>query len=435
MPSILRGDLQLLGSLNDYADIVHFYVSAAGNDTTGDGAQGTPYRQIQAALDRIPDTAVGSVVIHLVGAGPFLPFNARNYFSTLLSVYIVGDTSTATYTLTAGTASSAPSNPSGGSKCAVLEYSQAHPAISDGSHWANLKFSADLPYGQLPDGANSTSPITRLVTTFDGVSFADADIHPFTSVIDDDSRFQVAITAEESIPGFSQVVWVIGVVIGAGGRPALNIGPKLNGCKTPHGISDLSRFPYIEVWNNGSLDATGEGGNIAGIYTGTGSVAFRGRSATLTGVYRCRDGTGTVMYLGSPAGGSPGPTTAVELDYADFEPAGGGNCIEAIASQIRCSNNSGVSVTGISRFVRTRFFCYVDFINRVYGGCAGVPVVLREHSSLRGASALPVGGLNNTSVPGNDVLIGGDTTARAFSLVPKTDIATGDSCQFCRSSA
>lgn len=68
--------------LNAYKTI---YVSPNGNDTTGDGSQGNPFRQIQRAVDSLPKNLGASEVKIRVTAGEYAGVKISGFFGTGVS--------------------------------------------------------------------------------------------------------------------------------------------------------------------------------------------------------------------------------------------------------------------------------------------------------------------------------------------------------------
>ena len=65
--------------LNAYKTI---YVSPSGNDNTGDGSQGNPFRQIQRAVDSLPKNLMASEVKISVAAGEYAGFKISGFSGT-----------------------------------------------------------------------------------------------------------------------------------------------------------------------------------------------------------------------------------------------------------------------------------------------------------------------------------------------------------------
>ena len=185
-------DVALLTELTSATAVATRYFGSTGNDSTGDGSQTNPYRDMQRCIDSIPPGCQGSVNFLALDAGPFDGMGVPDLKAGRDSLYVTfvgAGASVLTFaTLPAGTHDA---NAAGGSKVGRFRHAAvgAHGALSAGSHWLKAIYDAGggnrWYSGLIVDHLNSVSPDLSIVSEFDRSTwgYLGFELVPFTSVL------------------------------------------------------------------------------------------------------------------------------------------------------------------------------------------------------------------------------------------------------------
>lgn len=442
---IAKGNPDLLASLDSASDSLTLHVSASGVDLTGDGlTSGTAFRQIQRALDEIPDGAIGTVVIQCHGAGPFNDFVVRNYRSQdALTIQIWASRDAPAWTRTAA-AGSTTANPDGGNKAAVLTHNVGAygTTFSNGSHWIEI---VDDPnyIAVLMDGGNSSTPNVRVVSgsDVDLSAYGDFAAHAFTS----------ELVAE---PGVSTDVERSTMLVnqGAAGQSVAVIGFSFPIFTTSIGVSVIACLAegggetggwlrvrtHVHSQNEYVVNTLGRNGYygrtvLAGIFEG-GVVDVFSTCFIGPAILRYEDGNNFMFYIGTHSGGGPAPGADVDISNVDAESLdGGGIPFFVVNAHVRINNGGACSLEDCARLLQAERRSYVNVNGSVYGTTSSEPIYLRTGSQAI-ISGLGLGGgiTENATTPGDNIKLGAKVID--FGDMPDNDIDQGAACEFTRAS-
>lgn len=442
---VAKGNPDLLSSLDSAAASLVLHVSTTGVDLTGDGlTSGTAFRQIQRALDEIPDGAMGTVVIQCHGAGPFNDFAARNYRSQdMLHIQVWASRDAPVWTRTAG-AGATVSNPDGGNKAAVLTHnvSAYGTTFTAGSHWIELV--GDQTYlAVLMDGAHSTTPNVRVVSgsDIDLSAYGDFAAHAFTSELVAEPGLSTDIDRSTLIMnagGPGQVVQVIGFRLS---NFTTTIGVSLIACLAEIGgetggpLIVRSHVHSLNEWVFNTLNRNAYYGrsSLSGIFE-NGVVDMFSTATLGPAILRYEDGNNRMVYIGAHSGGGPAPGADVDISNVDAESLdGGGIPFFAVNAQIRINNGGKCSLEDCGRLIQAERRCYINVNGEVYGTTSSEPIYLRTGSQAIISGLGTGGGLTeNATTPGDNIKLG--TKVIDFGDMPDNDLDQGAACEFTRAS-
>lgn len=442
---VAKGNPALLASLAALVDSLTLHVSTSGVDLTGDGlTAGTAFRQIQRALDEIPDGAIGTVVIQCHGAGPFNDFVARNYRSQdALKIQVWADRGSPAWTRTAA-AGTTVANPDGGDKAAVLVHNVGAygTTFTNGSHWIEI---VNDPYylAVLMDGGNCATPNVRVVSgeITDLSAFGNFAAHAFSATL-------IAENGLSTDPNRATLV----MNYGGPGQSVSVIGFRLPNFTTAHGVSLVACLAEFGGETAGSLKIrTHVHCQLEWIVNTLGRNPYYGRSY-LSGIFeggvidifstcglgpailRYEDGNNRMIYIGTHSGGGPGPGADVDVYDVDAESLDGGGIPFFLAGgQMRINNFGKCSLQDCGRLVQAERHSYVNVNGNVYGTTSSEPIYLRSGSQAIVSGLGTGGGLTeNATTPGANIKLG--TKVIDFTGLPNNDIDQGAACEFTRAS-
>ncbi|MBT7876920.1 MAG: hypothetical protein HN738_02440 [Gammaproteobacteria bacterium] len=164
------------------------YFALTGDDETGDGTIGNPFRTPQRCIDGLVDGQEGDVVFHALDNGPYdVPALTSVQAGPAGLGIMFGGNINQTPTAVIPTTSTRALIPGTAAQYAVTSNGFTDP-ITDGSHWM-LDSTAGSPFfafefglGSVPV-ASPSSPTINIITAFDFyIGLADIEIYPISTV-------------------------------------------------------------------------------------------------------------------------------------------------------------------------------------------------------------------------------------------------------------
>lgn len=441
---IAKGNPDLLASLDTSSDSLTLHVSASGVDLTGDGlTTGTAFRQVQRALDEIPDGAIGTVIIQCHGAGPFNDFVARNYRSQdALSIQVWADRDSPAWTRTAA-AGSTTANPDGGNKAAVLTHSVGAygTTFTNGSHW--IEIVGDASYlAVLMDGGSSSTPNVRVVSgsNVDLSAYGNFSAHAFTSrlvaepgVATDPVRATVLVNEGQigqslSVIGFSLPIFTTTIGVSLVACLAAGGGETGGPLQVRTHVHSQNEYVVNTLGRNGYYGRTVLSGIFEGGVVDVFATCFIGPA-----ILRYEDGNNFMFYIGTHSGGGPAPGADVDISNVDAESLGGGVPFYIVNAHARINNGGACSLEDCGRLLQADRRSYVNVNGQVYGTTTSEPIYLRTGSQAIISGLGTGGGLTeNATTPGDNIKLGAKVID--FGDMPANDIDQGAACEFTRAS-
>lgn len=437
------GNPALLDKLTSASSVVVLFCSPNGDDATGDGSFGNPFRYPDRAEAEIPSASVagtpeGNVVIVLLAGNFPRNFVLREKGAPGLTVTLVGDTTIddANYLLPAGVRPKLTSAPTV-DKAASWNYNVGTLGFtpSNGSHWADQPF--DFGNGAVVptaiaavDATFSTGSNLRLAESYDpALNNSTVHIRPVVSSIDVRGNASGSLTiANENICGTKLVVSGLKIIADYG---ISFVNTDVYGCVIA-GVGgqtvcnhSFNTFTYLgNIWQDSLAQVVIQDGNqcgTAGIFDV--NVVIEGPTSEffVGGVFRGVDGNDVCLYLGGPTGGRIGSATDVEPEGADFE----NGFVQSQGAASRWGNHAPVTFDGVAHLVVARHDSKMRFQN-VQGTSTDDCLVLEPGCHVFSGVAGLSGNVSTTGVGKHEVVLRNDPsdiapTAHDFADAPVVD--------------
>ncbi len=419
------GDVAAYAALNA-GGYYHVYVSAAGNDETGNGSLATPWRDVQRALDGIPDNVRGWYEIHTVGAGPFhLPLVPRYAPNGALVIQIVGDTqAAASVSWDAGAVVGSRPVDGGITQAGVFEYNVGAyvGSLTDGSHWVEINAPVGVgpadfvTYAALVDGAASVSPLLRVPSPYNrelsaGFFGCTARLRAYVSIMDAPGDYPAygSMTNDNDDPNVS--VSLIGIKFLQMGSLTLKHVSSQALCFDESFVflSDNAgqSIEYVAITASEVVvgDANNTGINVLSGAGCLGCISSAIRETFLSGVIRGRDADGISWYFGGITAGRAKNFCSVEVEGLDLMSTEGAVGYVFRGANIRMGNHAPHTVQGnVTQWFSATAGSFVAVVNCT-GEVVGTPAAVSEASVL--LSGWPDCNVVNLLGTGEDVSVNG----------------------------
>ena len=397
---------------------VSLYVSASGNDDTGDGSQANPYATPQMAIDSIPATIEKDSLVQIFcGAGTFT-FPDVSRVPSDIQFALIGDTSNPDITIPLGTTSFAPI--AGKTSRLQANVGPYAAVITDGSHWMDLDLSS---LGYATQGVvvtASTSPNLDIVLSFDPGPFYEFKVYPYSTVFEVNPRLSfTGLDAEGPFgnPFSVKKVSMVGIEIKGydGNSNFSNI--DFRACKFSLGAGFFNvQFRSCTV---SSYFEVGASFNDSAYVTGSyfkGAVTVGEDTDSFSNIV-----TTNTIYLS--------PVDNASFNSVDFE--GSGDCF-------RLQNGSEINIFGDCTVEATKssFINGTSALNAsikigggttMTGSVTGNAITLVKGSQATGVENACSGTL---TAGGSEIVVGGNG-GQTFASLPATDLGAA-SPQLCR---
>lgn len=424
-------DIDISTSLTSSASFVHLYVSTTGNDNTGTGAIGLPFRNPQRALQVIAYSnaqairrgaaMLGNIIVHAKDAGAYNGFIIPRLISSYLYIQVIADFGSPSHTLTIGATERVPLTAASGRDGAIWECTVGAygSAISNGSHWAQIPSDFGggnrIAYAVLLDTAHCVSPKIRMLSAYDpALFFGDVEIRPYGAKLvgdinDPDNVYQFNVMENDNVEA-GVYVEVIGFdCVG----PATRCFP-LKSCKVSGGgwIDDSSREITMAVHTMPGVGVVILGGsNVFHGHIFDEAPALAGAEAEvfLNSVFRGVGGEGECAFLGGLTGGRAS-IGAYEIEFASAL-----HYFRLNGAAVRLGNHGPFSIDGGAAIFKAIHASFVTFVS-AEGGTHGIPCVLEDFSVAGTGFDLLAGDIVNLDAAGDDVSI--DNVVMAFANMP-----------------
>lgn len=401
-----------LEAYKNSGSLTTIYVSADGYDDTGDGSIGSPYRQIQRALDDIPSHAKGSFLIQL-GPGDYEPFIfdrpliTENLTQT--EVFIVGDRSNPAMTFGSSPTFSKVDGYNGRYTANIGAYAYE---VNESTHW--IEGTSDFWPLDARVILDSASPNLDVLDNGGFTGGTLTNLHPYSSRIVASGFGMIGSTVDVG-PTFGGL-FLSGVDIDIGPSSFLkNI--YFKACKVSQ--SSVSNTVYAERCR-GDFVCEGKlvsfGGNHVGLIT-KGQLDAEGPLLVNVGAFK-----GDGVSIDIKTGFGYGAKNAVRLSGCDFY--GGGTAIDASSVEVALVGDIYIIGNGYSTFLQMANNSSLAGSATIVGSTSDVCVKLSSGSQAEGLSTMCDGTLTNSSTPGDEIQVGDGAPANKFSDLPITDATT-----------